>query len=130
MPRWNKYLGKFLTSLCKHLNKRLAKEANAETQSEEQQQSSGEHAGNCMQHQGRQELSTDLQRRLAKVVLRMADKAQYSKVCATRCMHHLLVCVYIYITHIYIYIYTHNLIKSKFYISNTIFTVYIVCIVC
>ena len=80
--RWNKYLGKFLTSLCKHVNKRLAKEANVQTRSDDQQPSSGEHAGDSMQHQGRQVLSTDLQRRLAKVILRMADKAQYSKVCA------------------------------------------------
>ena len=80
--RWNKYLGKFVTSLCKHLNKRLAKEANAASQRAEEGsgQSKAQREGSGAAQHGRQELTTDMQRRLAKVILRMADKAQYSKV--------------------------------------------------
>lgn len=71
--RWNKYLAKFVNSLCKHLNKRLAREASAHT-----------HPGNAVANghssQDRQQLSTAAQRCLARLILRMADKAQYSKV--------------------------------------------------
>ena len=79
--RWNKYLAKFVNSLCKHLNKRLAKEASAEAHT-----TNGVANGmaNGTTHhdgvQGRASLSTDTQRCLARVILRMADKAQYSKV--------------------------------------------------
>ena len=71
--RWNKYLAKFVNSLCKHLNKRLAKEAASPGQ-----MSNG--SVNGISSSGRQQLSTETQRRLAQVILRMADKAQYSKV--------------------------------------------------
>ncbi|KAL3134782.1 hypothetical protein ABBQ32_007768 [Trebouxia sp. C0010 RCD-2024] len=70
--RWNKYLAKFVNSLCKHLNKRLAKEASAHT-----------HPGNAVANGhrtgGRQPLSMGAQRCLARLILRMANKAQYSK---------------------------------------------------
>ena len=84
--RWNKYLAKFVNSLCKHLNKRLAKEAASQTHG-----SSGTANGHASQ--GRQHLSTDSQRCLARVILRMADKAQYSKVCHVGCCLHVRMCM-------------------------------------
>ena len=86
--RWNKYLGKFLTSLCKHLNKRLAKEANTQDEGDEGEDTKMQAApnGHAAAQPGRRQLSTDLQRRLATVILRMADKAQYSKVSGTTCI--------------------------------------------
>lgn len=76
LHRWNKYLAKFVNSLCKHLNKRLAKEATAYPHPHP---GSGTPNGDRGQ-QSRQQLSTATQRCLARVILRMADKAQYSKV--------------------------------------------------
>ena len=73
VSRWNKYLAKFVNSLCKHMNKRLAKEAASQTHVTDG-------VANGHAPQGRQHLSTDTQRSLARVILRMADKAQYSKV--------------------------------------------------
>lgn len=77
--RWNKYLAKFVNSLCKHLNKRLAKEASSHTH-----MANGRANGHSPQ--GRQQLSTDAQRSLARVILRMADKAQYSKAGLAWCL--------------------------------------------
>lgn len=69
-------MAKFVNSLCKHLNKRLAKEAASHTHI-----SNG--TANGHSSKGRQQLSTDAQRCLARVILRMADKAQYSKAGST-----------------------------------------------
>ena len=71
-------MAKFVNSLCKHTNKRLAKEAASQGH---MSNDAGEGTANgAVSHIGRQQLSTDTQRRLAQVILRMADKAQYSKV--------------------------------------------------
>ncbi|KAL0043408.1 hypothetical protein WJX79_003790 [Trebouxia sp. C0005] len=74
---WNKYLAKFVNSLCKHLNKRLAKEA-APPQGHISN-GTGAVSGNGAVSCGRQHVSTETQRRVAQIILRMADKAQYSK---------------------------------------------------
>ena len=76
--RWNKYLAKFVNSLCKHLNKRLAKEAAPPQR--HVSNGSGADSGNGAVSSGRQHVSTETQRRVAQIILRMADKAQYSKV--------------------------------------------------
>lgn len=69
-----------MTSLCKHLNKRLAMEANAgKSDSASQSHDAQGMTSGAAQH-SRAQLSTAMQRRLAQVILRMADKAQYSKV--------------------------------------------------
>ena len=71
-------MAKFVNSLCKHTNKRLAKEAASQGH---MSNDAGEGTANgAVSHIGRQQLSTGTQRRLAQVILRMADKAQYSKV--------------------------------------------------
>lgn len=76
--RWNKYLAKFVNSLCKHLNKRLAKEAAPPQR--HVNNGTGADSGNGAASSGRQHVSTETQRRVAQTILRMADKAQYSKV--------------------------------------------------
>lgn len=91
--RWNKYLAKFVNSLCKHLNKRLATEAASQSHMSNGTRGgavnstgggavngTGGGAVNGIAHSGRQHASTQTQRRVAQVILRMADKAQYSKV--------------------------------------------------
>ena len=98
---WNKYLAKFVNSLCKHLNKRSAKEAAQQTHGAGGTTANGttangtssngtnpiqasgftpSQASGSASKRGRQQLSTQTQRRLAEVIVRMADKAQYSKV--------------------------------------------------
>ena len=67
-----------MNSLCKHLNKRLAKEA-APPQGH-MSNGTGAISGNGVVSSGRQHVSTETQRRVAQIILRMADKAQYSKV--------------------------------------------------
>ena len=67
-----------MNSLCKHLNKRLAKEA-APSQGH-MSNGTGANSGNGEVSSGRQHVSTETQRRVAQIILRMADKAQYSKV--------------------------------------------------
>ena len=65
--RWTKFLQKFLSGLCKHLMKRL--------QFENSKRDDGSNDRPL-----RASMGPELQRRLAKVILRMADKAQFSKV--------------------------------------------------
>lgn len=67
-----------MNSLCKHLNKRLAKEA-ASPQGH-MSNGTGAGSGTGAVSSSRQHVSTEIQHRVAQVILRMADKAQYSKV--------------------------------------------------
>eukprot|EP00891_Asterochloris_glomerata_P001540 jgi/Astpho2/1540/fgenesh1_pg.00026_%23_29_t len=64
--RWTKFLQKFLSGLCKHLMKRLQFE-------------NSKRDGSSNDRPLRAPLGREMQRRLAKVILRMADKAQFSK---------------------------------------------------
>ena len=66
-----------MASLLKHLNKRLAWEVSPE---EEAGMGRGGSSGQAAGPQRRQPLSKETQRKLAQIILRMADKAQYSKV--------------------------------------------------